>query len=133
MLGTLLLSLIKAIPDTAKELIESELNETDDISDEFDKNDKFSIYDKICILEQMLERQEDKVKIKKIIYDNERNLFDKIPYCEQKNKQDKNTWMQQKKMLNAQIAYNKALDRRDKIRLCILELKEKSGFTDGHN
>lgn len=140
MLFALLLAMIKAIPDTIKDytgtqhdIIDNICGLYDDPDNEYQNDDTYAIYDKIEMLESVLSRQEEEIKIKQIVYNNEKELYDRIPYWEQENKQDKHTWMQQKKMLNAQIAYNKAIDRRDRTKVRIIELKEKAGLMDDFN
>lgn len=140
MLGALFLSLIKSIPDTAKEytgkqhdMIDNLCGLYDDYQFQYHEDDMFAVYDKLEMLENVLSRQEEEIKIKQIVYNNEKELYDRIPYWEKENKQDKHTWVQQKRMLNAQIAYNKAVDRRDRTKVRIIELKEKAGLMNDSN
>lgn len=140
MLGALFLSLIKSIPDTAKEytgkqhdIIDNLCGLYDDYQFQYHEDDMFAVYDKLEMLENVLSRQEEEIKIKQIVYNNEKELYDRIPYWEKDNKQDKHTWVQQKRMLNAQIAYNKAIDRRDRTKVRIIELKEKAGLMNDSN
>ncbi|MBD9115278.1 hypothetical protein EGP95_05790 [bacterium] len=124
MLLALILSLIKAVPDTANEYLERQINKVDETyKNECQIDDNIIVCEKIKMLENMLVRQEEEIKLKKLVYQNEKNLYDKLANLEQKNKQDNNLWDQQKRMLSAQLSYNKALDRRDKIQLDILNLK----------
>lgn len=132
MLGVLF-SLIKSVPDTIDDVNKTRQHDFIDnmcgLYDEFEyqSNDSFAIYDKIEMLEGVEKRQEEEVNIKKELYINEYNLYYKIPYWEREEKSKKETSQQERRMLNAKIAYNKAVDRQEKTKVRILELKEKAG------
>lgn len=92
MLLALILSLIKAVPDTANEYLERQINKVDETyKNECQIDDNIIVCEKIKMLENMLVRQEE-IKLKKLVYQNEKNLYDKLANLEQKNKQDNNLW-----------------------------------------